>query len=162
MLIGFECLPRGDGTVTRRPTEVYITRDPNHKEPFFEVQDTKTKEISTFKNLKQFQEKIISLNVGLESFIKEAVIARIRWARAFNFIITDIPGILATETITEEITMGYIKEANTIILCVLPAHTEEKVSQAFQATSKVDPNFERTLFVRTKGDLLLNDPGKKI
>ena len=102
------------------------------------------------------------MNFSVEEIVNKPIIATIRWANAFNFVIIDIPGIIATDKVTETITMDYISEPNTIILCVLPSCDEEDTSQAFVAVRKVDPTFKRTVFVRTKFDLLLNNAGEKI
>ena len=40
MMVGLECLPRGSGTVTRRPTEIYIVKDPAYRKPAYELQDS--------------------------------------------------------------------------------------------------------------------------
>jgi GTPase Era involved in 16S rRNA processing len=100
------------------------------------------------------------MNFSTEEIINKPIIATIRWANAFNFMIIDIPGIIATTgSVTEVITKEYLREPNTIILCVLPADVDYITSRAYVITKEVDPKFERTIFIRTKFDLLLNNPG---
>jgi hypothetical protein len=84
--------------------------------------------------------------------------------------VTDLPGIIAIDNkgnqkvgdLTQQITKAYIERDNVIIVCVIPAHTDENTSEAYKLVKMVDKDFDRTIFVRTKFDLLLNDPGKSI
>lgn len=169
-IIGLECLPKGEGTVTKRPTELYITNDPDFPIPQFSVADKIGAQEKICKSKEEFQSLIVKMNSRTDDIIPDPIIAKVRWSKGFDFTITDLPGIIAISDkgndkvgkITQEITKNYILKENVIIVCVLPAHTDETVSEAFRLVKQVDKDFERTIFVRTKGDLLLNDPGRYI
>ena len=80
-----------------------------------------------------------------------------------NLTIIDLPGIVKVpvgdqpkniEEITKEITLNYIKDPYTIILCALDANQDITTSDGLYLAKQVDYLGERTLGVLTKVDLM--------
>lgn len=108
--------------------------------PQYSVADRQGAQEKICKNRDDFRSTIVKLNEKSDNIIPDPIIAKIRWARGFDFTITDLPGIIAIDDkgngkvgdLTRKITKNYIDKENVIIVCVIPAHTDETVSEAYR------------------------------
>lgn len=96
-MVGLECLPKGTGLATKRPTEINIIRDASCTKPVYEIKDKIDGEPKLCATPEAFKDAITALNSKSEGIVGEPIIATIRWAKAFNFIITDLPGMISTD-----------------------------------------------------------------
>ena len=160
-IIGYDILPKGAGVVTRRPIELRL----NHiesDEPYAYFDDQTI--ITDFSIVK---EKINNLTKSVcgenKNIIANPLTINIFSQTCPNLTIIDLPGIVKVpvgdqpkniEEITKEITLNYIKDPYTIILCALDANQDITTSDGLYLAKQVDYLGERTLGVLTKVDLM--------
>lgn len=161
-IVGRDFLPRGTGIVTRRPlilqliyrkTKEYVTF--NHKpdkifHDFEEVKDEILNETNrSIKNRYDVSDKPITMKLYSENVMTLTLI--------------DLPGLVKVPTNDqpknivsriEEITKTYIQNKNAIIIAVSAATSDITSSDSLQLAKMVDRNYERTLGVLTKVDLM--------
>ena len=160
-IIGLDILPKGDGVVTRRPLELRL----NHIEsgqPYAYFDDNiKIRDFSTIK------EKINNLTKSIcgdhKNIMANPLTITIFSQTCPNLTIIDLPGIVKVpvgdqpkniEEITKEITLNYINDPYTIILCALDANQDITTSDGLYLAKQIDFLGERTLGVLTKVDLM--------
>ena len=162
-IIGLDILPKGEGLVTRRPLELRL----NHiqsGEPYIYFDEDKTNKITDFSCIK---EKISYLTKSIcgnhENIIDNPLIINIYSQTCPSLTIIDLPGIVRVpigdqpkniEEITKEITLRYINDPYTIILCCLDVNRDITTSDGLYLAKQVDYLGERTLGVLTKVDLM--------
>jgi len=82
-----------------------------------------------------------------------------------DLTLIDLPGVTRVplrgsdqvddiEKVTRDMTLHYIKDPRTVILCVIPANQDMSVSDALQLARQVDPQGMRSIGVITKIDIM--------
>ena len=162
-IIGLDILPKGEGVVTRRPIELRLNHIDNN-EPYIYFDEDKENIITDFSCIK---EKINTLTNSIcgddKNILDNPLIINIFSQTCPNLTIIDLPGIARVpvgnqpkniEEITKEITLRYINDPYTIILCALDANQDITTSDGLFLAKQVDYLGERTLGVLTKVDLM--------
>jgi len=166
-IVGYDFLPGGDGVVTRRPLELrLIHMDDEDYELTAEFGDEKGKVYNDFSEVKaMIEEKTNQVAGSKKNIVDKPITLTISAYKCPTLTLIDLPGITRIpmknsdqpediEKITIKMTMDYIQDERTIILCVVPANADLTTSDAINLARKVDPEGERTLGVLTKIDLM--------
>lgn len=177
-ILGASFLPRGPGMVTRRPLMLQILPVSDTNSTPTNTNPTPSKLIKcSFGHapgkvfaLEEVEQEIKTETERLLEDKKDVsgipILLKVQKPGALPLTLIDLPGLVRVraegqpDNITEkieEIVRSYIKSKSTVILAVTPACTDISGSEALVAAKHVDPNFERTLCVLTKTDLM--DPG---
>jgi len=166
-IVGYDFLPRGDGVVTRRPLELRLIHmndeDYETNAVFGDEPDKIYNDFPTVK--KMIEEKTNAVAGSKKNIVNKPITLTISSHKCPTLTLIDLPGITRVpmknsdqpediERITKEMTMHYIGDPRTIILCVVPANADLTTSDAINLARKVDPEGERTLGVLTKLDLM--------
>ncbi|KAI5146018.1 vacuolar protein sorting-associated protein 1 [Nematocida parisii] len=166
-IIGHEILPRGTGMVTRRPLMIQII-------------NTESAPYCTFGHLPGQVFKYTEVEAEIQSETERIldkkndvspipIVLRIHKQDTLPITLVDLPGIIKVRSEgqpdgivkkVEEIVRSYIQNTNTVVLAVTPANTDITSSDALMLAKEVDPDYERTLCVLTKVDLM--DPGTDV
>ncbi|KRH93267.1 Vacuolar sorting protein VPS1, dynamin [Pseudoloma neurophilia] len=160
-IVGRDFLPRGIGIVTRRPLILQLIyrkgKDHaifNHKDKvFFDFEEVKSEILNetnrSIKNKYDVSEKPITLKLYSENVMTLTLI--------------DLPGLVKVPTNDqpknivskiEEISKTYINNKNAIIIAVSAATSDITSSDSLQLAKTVDRNYERTIGILTKVDLM--------
>ena len=162
-IIGLDILPKGDGVVTRRPLELRL----NHidsGEPYIYFSENEKDKITDFSNIKKMINDLTDASCGKNKNIKnDPLIINIFSQTCPDLTIIDLPGIAKVpvgnqpkniEQITKDMTLNYINNPYTIILCALDANQDISTSDALYIAKQIDYFGERTIGVLTKVDLM--------
>ncbi|KAG8186534.1 hypothetical protein JTE90_023960 [Oedothorax gibbosus] len=159
-IIGREFLPRGKGTVTRRPTVIQLQPSTEIYGVFLHLKDRK------FTDFEAIKQEIIDETMrepGPTGFSSKPINLKIYAPNVLKLSLVDMPGIIKnvignqSEEVIEDVKnmiMKYIEQPNSLILAVSPANQDIATSDALEIAKKVDPKRERTLGVLTKLDLM--------
>jgi dynamin 1-like protein len=164
-IVGKDFLPRGSGIVTRRPLILqlkniqtgkewaeFLHRGKERYEDFPRVLDEIEKET----------QRIAGTNKGISS---EPILLKIFSPNVVDLTLVDLPGIVKVpigdqpdniEILVRDLIIEYISNPNSIILAISPANADIANSEALKIAKEVDPNYQRTIGVITKLDLLEN------
>jgi dynamin 1-like protein len=162
-IIGLDILPKGDGVVTRRPLELRLNKI-NSGKPYIYFGEDKKDIITDFQCIKDKINKLTEATCGKNKNIKDdPLIINIFSQTCPNLTIIDLPGITRVpvgdqpkniEEITKEMTLRYINDPYTIILCAIDVNQDISTSDGLYLAKEVDYYGERTLGVLTKIDLM--------
>lgn len=162
-IIGLDILPKGDGVVTRRPLELRLNHIKSGKPYIFFENDINNK-ITDFSFIKDKIDKLTNSSCGNNKNIKDdPLIINIYSQTCPNLTIIDLPGITRVpvgsqpkniEEITKEMTLRYINDPYTIILCAIDVNQDISTSDGLYLAKQIDYLGERTLGVLTKVDLM--------
>ena len=162
-IIGLDILPKGDGVVTRRPLELRLNRI-NSGKPYIYFGEEKKDIITDFQCIKDKINKLTESTCGKNKNIKDdPLIINIFSQTCPNLTIIDLPGITRVpvgdqpkniEEITKEMTLRYINDPYTIILCAIDVNQDISTSDGLYLAKEIDYYGERTLGVLTKIDLM--------
>ena len=162
-IIGLDILPKGDGVVTRRPLELRLNKIKSGK-PYIYFNDDKNNKITDFSSIKDKINKYTDSICGNNRDIKDSpLIINIFSQTCPNLTIIDLPGISRVpvgdqpkniEEITKEMTLRYINDPYTIILCAIDVNQDITTSDGLYLAKEIDYYGERTLGVLTKVDLM--------
>ncbi|GFT55312.1 dynamin-2 [Nephila pilipes] len=159
-VIGKEFLPRGTGTVTRRPTIIQLHPSEEVYAEFLHKGNEK------FIDFQRVKEEIIEETLrepGPTGFSSNPITLKIYAPNVLKLTFVDMPGIvknvtdgLSRESIedVERMILKFIEQPNSIILAVSPANQDIATSDALEMAFRVDPKRERTICVLTKLDLM--------
>ncbi|XP_055936442.1 dynamin-like [Argiope bruennichi] len=159
-IIGRDFLPRGTGTVTRRPTIIQL--HPND-EVYAEFLHRGSERFTDFERVKQEIKDETMRDPGPNGFSSKPISLKIYAPNVLKLTFVDMPGIIKNVTPdmpkesvedVERMILKYIEQPNSIILAVSPANQDIATSDAIEMASRVDPKRERTLCVLTKLDLM--------
>ena len=170
-IVGYNFLPRGEGTVTRRPLElrlVHVEDELFRTYAVFSSEDKKSKEAQIFDFdlvRKRIEEKTNEVAGAKRNIVDDPIILTIYSYECPNLTLVDLPGITRVpmrgsdqpediERITTEMTERYIQDDMTIILCVIAANSDISTSDALKLARKYDKKGDRTLGVLTKVDIM--------
>ncbi len=161
-IIGLDILPKGEGIITRRPLELRL----NHYKgkPYINFDEDKNNKITDFQYVKEKINKLTNSICGNNKDIKnDPLIINVYSKTCPNLTIIDLPGITRVpvgdqpkniEEITKDMTLKYINDPYTIILCAIDVNQDLSTSDGLYLAKEVDYYGERTLGVLTKVDLM--------
>jgi len=171
-IVGLDFLPRGDGVVTRRPLELRLIHIDDADYVTSAQFGDEDKTYHDFQEVKRkIEEKTNEVAGSKKNIVNKPITLTVHSHDCPTLTMIDLPGITRVpmknsdqpediERITKEMTMHYIEDERTIILCVAPANSDLTTSDAINLARKVDIDGERTLGVLTKIDLI--DKGTSI
>ena len=162
-IIGLYILPKGDGVVTRRPLELRL----NHidsGDPYIYFSENEKDKITDFSKIKKMINDFTKSACGNNKNIKDdPLIINIFSQTCPDLTIIDLPGISKVpvgdqskniDQITKDITLKYINDPYTIILCAIDVNQDITTSDGLYLAKQIDYYGERTLGVLTKIDLM--------
>lgn len=175
-IMGIDILPNGKSIVTRTPIHLRLIYESNQKNISIEFYE-KSKIISHFEieldhksdDLNLIREQILELTEKYagksKNVIDRPIEIKIKSPNVPNLSIIDLPG-LTNIALTdkgqpkqikkniEDMLIKYINNPRTIILSIIPATIDVESDMGLGLIKKYDINFERTIGVITKVDLL--------
>jgi dynamin 1-like protein len=167
-LVGRDFLPRGTGTVTRRPLVlqlVHINPDDAGSNwgwgKFLHTGDKRFEDFAEIRTeIASETEKSAGTNRGISS---DPIRLRIFSPHVLNLTLIDLPGITRVpvgdqpediEKRIRDMIEEYISNPKCIILAVHAANTDLATSEALKLAREIDPDGKRTLAVCTKLDIM--------
>jgi GTP-binding protein EngB required for normal cell division len=163
-IMGIDCLPRGDGVVTRRPLELRLVHTPHIDKPWGVFEEIKGEKLTDFDKVKdRINELTDKVCGGTKGIVDQPIVLTVYSPTCPDLTLIDLPGITRVplpgqpediERITKEMAGRYCKDPRTIILCVLSANADMSTSDGLQMARKWDPSGERTIGVITKIDIM--------
>jgi vacuolar protein sorting-associated protein 1 len=161
-IVGRDILPRGTGIVTKRPLILQLIY--NKAEDYAVFNHIPDKKFTNFEEVKN--EILAETNRILKSKNDvSAVPITLKYysSRVLTLTLVDLPGLVRVPTndqpkdICAKITdmcRRYVMNRNALVLAVSSANTDIANSDALQLAREVDCNYERTIGVLTKVDLM--------
>ncbi|KAL4426302.1 hypothetical protein ABPG74_006559 [Tetrahymena malaccensis] len=168
-IVQIDFLPRGTGVVTRCPLEIRLIEERNQNQNFkpyayfFQEVDNKYED---FEEVKQRIQTITKQKAGNgKQIVDDMITLTIVQTKCPTLTLIDLPGMTLNSTedqvnvqkITEDMTLKYINQESTIILCVIPINQDLENSLALKHARDVDRNGKRTIGVLTMIDIM--NPG---
>ena len=175
-LVGKEFLPRGTGIVTRRPlilqlknlSKVNINTVNNNSSPSFtewgEFNHLEGKKFDKFTDIRQEIEKDTAKIAGNNKGISNVpIVLKIFSPNVVDLTLVDLPGLVNVpvgdqpidiDSQVRDLVLEYIRNPNAIILAVSAASTDIANSESLKICREVDPQYQRTLGIITKIDLM--------
>lgn len=161
-IIGRDILPRGTGIVTKRPlvlqliysrSEDYAVFNHIPKKQYFNFEDVKTEILNETNRVLKSKNDVSALPITLKFYS----------SKVLTLTLIDLPGIVRVPTNNQpkdicskiyDMCKKYVTNRNALILAVSAANADISNSDALQLAREVDPNYERTIGVLTKIDLM--------
>ncbi|GFY48912.1 dynamin-2 [Trichonephila inaurata madagascariensis] len=165
-IIGREFLPRGTGTVTRRPTIIQLYPS---DEVYAEFLHKSNEKFTDFERVKQEIMDETMKDPGPNGFSSKPITLKIYAPNVLKLTFVDMPGCvknvgsnISAESIEDldRMILRFIEPSNSVILAVSPANQDIETSDALEMAYRVDPERKRTICVLTKLDLM--DPGTDV
>uniref|UniRef100_A0A0A9W507 Dynamin-1-like protein n=1 Tax=Lygus hesperus TaxID=30085 RepID=A0A0A9W507_LYGHE len=167
-LVGQSFLPRGSGIATRRPLILQLVRkDENELTNAVDCGVFVHDKERVYTNFNEIRDEIISETVRKAGPSKdinpEPIILKIFSSKVSTLTMVDLPGIVKVpvgdqppdvEEMVKALILKYISNSNSIILAVVTATTDMATCESLKIAKEVDPNFDRTIAVVTKLDLM--------
>ncbi|CAE7330308.1 vps1 [Symbiodinium natans] len=169
-IVGLDFLPRGGGVVTRRPLELRLvhlsTQEFDEGQAWAIFEKTGDKKFTNFDDVRKEIERQTDAVAGTnKGIVNDPIVLTVYATGAPDLTLIDLPGVTRVplrgsdqvddiEKVTREMTLHYIKDPRTIILCVIPANQDMSVSDALQLARQVDPQGMRSIGVITKIDIM--------
>ena len=166
-LVGRDFLPRGAGIVTRCPLvlKLHQTRPGagERQREWGEFGHKPGQQFEDFDAIRQEIEKQTVVLAGPKNVVTTPIMLSVYSPNVLTLTVIDLPGVVQTaiagqsSSIVQEIenmVMQFIKPENTIILAITPANSDLANSAAINLARRVDPEFDRTIGVLTKLDIM--------
>ena len=165
-IMGLDCLPRGDGVVTRRPLELRLVHTSEKTIPKAVFDEIPGKEFTNFsevkKSINELTDKIAGTN---KNIVNKPIVLKVFSHSCPDLTIIDLPGITRIplagsdqpkdiELVTTNMIRAYCQKTRTIILAVIPANQDLAVSEALKLAQELDPHGIRTIGAITKIDIM--------
>ena len=165
-IVGYDFLPRGEGTVTRRPLELRLVHAVDVKEPYGVFEKYSSEKIFSFTKIRDKIVEYTNKDAGVrKGIINSPITLTVYSENCPDLSLVDLPGITKVavkdsdhpaniEELTTNLALHYIRDARTIILCTVQANIDLSTSDAIKIAKQLDPNGERTICALTKVDLV--------
>ena len=162
-VVGRDFLPRGSGIVTRCPLVLKLKQEAEGTPEWGEFEHKKGTRFDDFAKICAEIEARTAQVAGPNSISSNPISLTVHSPKVLNLTLIDLPGIVTTaigdqpkdiERQIKEMVLNFIRPENTIILAVTPANADLANSVALKAARSVDPEFNRTIGVLTKLDLM--------
>ncbi|KAI5170381.1 dynamin 2 [Pancytospora epiphaga] len=150
-------LPRGSNLVTRCPIIITLKKSESNN---CTVDGTTV----SFDNVPQKLLSSMATNCGTKKGIVDKPInLELCMPDTLDMVLIDLPGLTKIpqedqpadiEEQVYQMAKKYISGSNTIILCIIPANTDIATTESLKVAKEMDPNYERTIGVLTKIDLM--------
>jgi len=163
-IMGIDCLPRGDGVVTRRPLELRLVHTQHADKPWAVFEEIKAEKFFDFDKVKdkinELTDKICGVSKGI---VDNPIVMTVYSPSCPDLTLIDLPGITRVplpgqdpdiERITKTMAKRYCTDPRTVILCVIPANADISTSDGLQLAREWDPQGARTIGVITKVDIM--------
>jgi len=160
-------LPRGEGCVTKSPTQIQIRVAEQGQDPRAKIcwnaGDSDPRE-KNFKDLSNVQSVLAKAgneisNCSRTNVSKDVVTCALHldaMSHKHNLTLIDLPGIKRNPVSEEEAIKAMYRErmkrTNTVIINAIPANADFQTSATLGMCSEFDPNLERSVLVLTKAD----------
>ncbi|EAR82316.1 dynamin central region family protein (macronuclear) [Tetrahymena thermophila SB210] len=168
-IVQIDFLPRGTGVVTRCPLEIRLIEVTSYAKdfkPYAYFFEERSKTYENFEEVKKRIETITKEQAGVgKKIVDQAITLTIFQTKCPTLTLIDLPGMtlnsiedqVDVEKVTQDMTLKYIKEETTIILCVIPINQDLENSLALKLARNVDKDGNRTIGVLTMIDIM--NPG---
>lgn len=167
-IVGKEFLPRGTGIVTRRPLIIQLKNIiPSKNHPFQEwgeFNHLDKQQFNDFNEIKKEIEKDTARIAGKNKGISNTpILLKIYSPNVVDLTLVDLPGLVNVpvgdqpsniDIMVRDLVLEYIKNPNAIILAVSSASIDLANSESLKIAREVDPQYQRTLGIITKIDLM--------
>ncbi|VVC45306.1 Dynamin GTPase effector,Dynamin-type guanine nucleotide-binding (G) domain,Dynamin, GTPase domain,P- [Cinara cedri] len=174
-IVGRSFLPKGIGTVTRRPLVLQLVNCPlndnlSRKAKSGMMNLKEWGEFShcekVFTDFNEIREEIqVETNkiIGRSGICPDPIYLKLYSTYMLNFSLVDLPGMTKLpigdqpediEMQIKNLIIQYIKNPNSIILAISSANMDLSTSESLKLSREVDPEGKRTLAVITKLDLM--------
>ena len=162
-IVGKDILPRGSGIVTRRPLILQLKNIQKGKEwaEFNHIPKQKFEDFSkVLQEIESETSRIAGKNKGISS---EPIILKIFSPNVIDLTLVDLPGIVKVpigdqpediDIQVKNLILEYISNPNALILAITPANSDIANSDGLKIAREVDPNYQRTMGIITKIDLM--------
>ncbi|CAG0894521.1 unnamed protein product [Darwinula stevensoni] len=159
-IAGRDFLPRGTGTVTRRPLILQMIPDAKEYVEFLHQPETK---FTDFEAVRKEIQEATDKEVPDKAISSRPINLRLYSPYVLQLTLVDLPGLTKNpvndqptniEQLLRDMILEYIEPENTLILAVIPAPEDLANSDALKLARQVDPAGERTIGVLTKLDLM--------
>lgn len=164
-IIGLDCLPRGNGVVTRRPLELRLHHQAEGNIPWAEFSIERKGE--KFTDFTKVQNMIVQLTDEVTknetNIVDQPIVLNVYSHTCPDLTLIDLPGITLIPIkgqpaniaqVTREMAERYCADTRTIILCVVPANADMTTSEGLLMAQRLDPKGIRTVGVITKIDIM--------
>lgn len=161
-IVGRDFLPRGYGMITRRPLIlqlIYCNTDQDYC-----IFGHNNKKYTDFEQIKlEIINETSKILKNKNDVSQNPIILKLYSKKVLTLTLVDLPGLIKVPTSDqpkniclkiEEICKKFISNRNAIILAVSAATNDIANSEALHLAKIVDPNYERTIGVLTKVDLM--------
>jgi dynamin 1-like protein len=162
-VVGRDFLPRGSGIVTRCPLVLKLAQGKPDSPEWGEFNHKPGVKFDDFAKIRQEIEARTAQIAGGTSISSNPILLTVHSPHVLNLTLIDLPGLVTTaigdqpkdiERQIKEMVQQFIRPENTIILAITPANADLANSVALKAARSVDPEFNRTIGVLTKLDLM--------
>lgn len=162
-LVGRDFLPRGSGIVTRCPLVLKMHQIRDGEVEWAEFDHKKGTRFEDFNQVRAEIEKQTEVLAPAKKVVATPISLSIYSPKVLPLTVVDLPGVVQTaisgqqQDIVQQIekmVVEYVGGVNTIILAIHPANTDLANSAAISIARRVDPNFDRTIGVLTKIDIM--------
>ncbi|KAL4465334.1 hypothetical protein ABPG72_017088 [Tetrahymena utriculariae] len=168
-IVQIDFLPRGTGVVTRCPLEIRLIEASNQDKdfkPYAYFFEERNKIYENFEEVKKRIEIVTNEKAGGgKRIVDESITLTIFQTKCPTLTLIDLPGMtlnsiedqVDVEKVTQQMTLKYIQQGTTIILCVIPINQDLENSLALKLARNVDKPGNRTIGVLTMIDIM--NPG---
>lgn len=162
-IVGSDLLPRGSGTVTRRPLILQLIQI-MEGECYAEFQHQPAKRYAKYAGVTEEIEATTKQLIAEGKSVSSVPISLKIYARNVpNLTLVDLPGLVsvslpgedpAIKTEISDMVLQQIKKPNCLILAVSSGNVDIANSEALRIAKEVDPGGHRTIGVLTKLDMI--------
>lgn len=160
-------LPKGSGIVTRCPLVLRLRKATERK--VYRLLDENRKDLLDEANidiLQYIEEETKKLAGAQKNVVNSPIEIQVEDPNVRNLTLIDLPGIARNPIAdqpkdilkqTTDLIRHFIKQEESVILCVFPANVDVATVESFRLAGEVDPDGIRTIGVITKADLATSE-----
>ncbi|KCZ79616.1 hypothetical protein H312_02989 [Anncaliia algerae PRA339] len=163
-IVGRDFLPRGTGIVTRRPLILQLIYRKDATEEYCEFNHLPTKIFTNFEEVKkEILEETSRILKSKNDVCDIPITLKLYSSKVLTLTLVDLPGLIKVPAQDqpknivlriEEMCRKFVTNKNAIILAVSSANIDISNSDSLHLARSVDPNYNRTIGVLTKLDLM--------